>query len=48
MFYFEPLYQVYDETLLGLIRRRYAEVNDHDKDMLSDLRSRSYSHVVRL
>jgi hypothetical protein len=48
VFHFEPLYQVYDETLLGLMRRRYVEVNDYNRDRLSELQSRPYIRIVHL
>jgi hypothetical protein len=48
VFHFEPVYQLHDETLLGLMRRRYSEVNDYNRDLLSELQSRSYIRVVCL
>jgi len=48
VFHFEPVYQLHDETLLGLMRRRYAEVNDYNRDLLCELQSRSCIRVVRL
>jgi hypothetical protein len=48
VFHFEPLYQLQDETLLGLMRRRYAEMNDYNRDLLFELQSRSYVRIMRL
>lgn len=40
VFHFEPVHEFYDETLLGLMRRRYAEVNDYNQDLLFQLQQR--------
>lgn len=40
----EPLYEQYDDTLLDLMRRRYTEVNDYNRDLIYQLRSAS-GHV---
>jgi len=37
VFHFEPVCELHDSTLLGLMRRRYAEVNDYNRDLLSEL-----------
>lgn len=48
VFHFEPVYELHDATLLGLMRRRYAEVNDYNRDLLSQLRERSeFIRIVR-
>lgn len=41
VFHFEPVYELHDETLLGLMRRRYVELNDYNRDLLSELKRRS-------
>lgn len=41
VFHFEPVYELHDATLLGLMRRRYTEVNDYNRDLLSQLQQRS-------
>jgi len=38
VFHFEPLYELYDESLLGFMRRRYCEVNDYNRDLFSQLK----------
>jgi hypothetical protein len=44
--HFEPAYELHDDSLLGLMRRRYAEVNDYNRDLLSVLRSRPDIHIT--
>jgi len=39
VFHFEPLTELHGETLLGLMRRRYAVLNDYNRDLFSTLRS---------
>lgn len=46
VFHFEPVYQLHDETLLGLMRRRYTELNDYNRDLLHELQRRSYIRPV--
>lgn len=46
VFHFEPLHDNHDETLLGLMRKRYSEINDYNCDLLSQLKQRS--EMVRL
>lgn len=41
VFHFEPVYELHDETLLGLMRRRYAQINDYNRDLFSELQRRS-------
>jgi hypothetical protein len=45
VFHFEPVYHLYDETLLGLMRRRYVNLNDYNKDLLPELQQRSYIRI---
>lgn len=47
VFHFEPVYELYDSTLLGLMRRRYAEVNDYNRDLLPELQQRNIQ-ITRL
>lgn len=47
-FHFEPVYSLHDETLLGLMRRRYAELNDYNRDFLSEAQQRSYVRILRI
>lgn len=43
----EPLYDAEDPTsLLGMLRRRYAEVNDYNRDLLSELRRRDEIQIT--
>lgn len=48
VFHFEPVYGLYDETtLMGLMRKRYTQVNDYNRDLLAELASRADSiHLV--
>ena len=46
VFHFEPLYELHDRTLLGLMRQRYAEINDYNRDLLSELKHRSYVQIA--
>ena len=46
VFHFEPVYHLHDETLLGLMRRRYAELNDYNTDLLPELQQRSYIRII--
>ena len=50
VFHFEPVYELHDtQTLLGLMRRRYAELNDYNRDLLSQLRKWSdHIRIVRI
>lgn len=38
VFHFEPVYELYEDDLLGLLRRRYVEMNDYNRDLLTELR----------
>ena len=44
----EPAYDLYGDTLLGLMRRRYIELNDYNRDLIGELRRRPDIRVVRL
>lgn len=46
VFHFEPVYQLHDETLLGLMRRRYTELNGYNTDLLLELQQRSYIRII--
>jgi hypothetical protein len=48
VFHLEPAYALYDDTLLGLMRRRYIELNDYNRDLVSTLQSRSDVELLRL
>jgi hypothetical protein len=48
VFHFEPVYEMYDDSLLGLMRRRYTQVNDYNQDLLSLLQNRPDIRIVRL
>ncbi len=37
VFHFEPVCELHDHSLLGLMRRRYAAVNDYNRDLLGQL-----------
>jgi len=40
VYHFEPVYELYDETLFGMMCRRYTQVNDYNRDLLFELESR--------
>ena len=46
VFHLEPVPQLQNETLLGLMRRRYAAINDYNRDLLSELQKRSYIRIL--
>ncbi len=48
VFHFEPLYELHDDTLLGMMRRRYCIVNDYNRDLLTELKRRPYIHIQDL
>lgn len=49
VFHFEPCYELHDETLLGCMRRRYAEINDYNRDLLSELKRRvDHIHILEV
>jgi SAM-dependent methyltransferase len=48
VFWFEPANELHDGSLLGLLRRRYAEVNDYNRDLVSRLRERNDIAIVQL
>jgi len=48
VFHFEPVYELHRESLLGLMRRRYTEINNYNKDLLSELQSRAYICIIEL
>ena len=43
----EPMAPLYDDSLLGLMRRRYLEVNDYNRDLLDELRRRTEVEIVQ-
>lgn len=48
VFHFEPLHDPDDASLLGLMRRRYDELNDYNRDLASELRARPDVRRLRL
>ena len=40
VFHFEPAYDLHDSSLLGLMRRRYAQMNDYNEDLVKGIRER--------
>ncbi len=48
VFHFEPANELHGSSLLGLLRRRYAEVNDYNRDLVSRLRERTDISIVQL
>jgi hypothetical protein len=47
VFHFEPVYELHGDGLLGLLRRRYTEVNDYNRDLLTTLCACSDIRVVQ-
>lgn len=43
----EPIYHQEDKSLLGLMRRRYIEINDYNRDLLDQLQERPEIRIVR-
>jgi hypothetical protein len=48
VFHLEPAYALYDDSLLGLMRRRYIEINDYNRDLVSTLQTRSDVEFLRM
>lgn len=48
VFHLEPAYALYDDSLLGLMRRRYIEINDYNRDLVSTLKTRNDVELLRL
>ena len=44
----EPAYELCGDTLLGLMRRRYIELNDYNRDLIGELRRRPDVRMVGL
>jgi SAM-dependent methyltransferase len=38
VFHFEPIYELHDDSLMGLMRRRYTEMNDYNTNLLTQLK----------
>ena len=47
MFHFEPVHEFYDDSLLGLLRKRYTEANDYNRDLLSQLEGRANIRILQ-
>ena len=48
VFHFEPVHDSGDDSLLALMRRRYDELNDYNRDLVTELRARPSARVLRL
>jgi SAM-dependent methyltransferase len=48
VFHFEPVYELYDASLLGMLCRRYTEVNDYNRDLLSALQRCSDIRILQV
>lgn len=46
VFHFEPVHELYGPSLLGLMRSRYTEVNDYNRDLYSELEKRPDIRIV--
>ena len=47
VFHFEPVHEFYDNSLLGLLRKRYTEANDYNRDLLSQLEGRANIRILQ-
>lgn len=47
-FHFEPAYEIHQDNLFGLMRRRYAELNDYNRDLITCLRSASKIEITQM
>jgi hypothetical protein len=48
VFHFEPVYELYDQTLLGMLRRSYTEANDYNRNLLSELQKMSNIKICNI
>jgi hypothetical protein len=39
VFHFEPMFELHGPSLVGLMRKRYCELNDYSRDLLSNLKA---------
>lgn len=44
--HFEPMYGLYDDSLLGLLRRKYVVLNDYNRDLWASLQEHSSVEIV--
>lgn len=44
--HFEPVHELYGNSLLGLMRSRYTEVNDYNRDLYSELQKRPDIRII--
>ncbi len=48
VFHLEPSYELYGDSLIGLMRRRYIELNDYNRDLVGVLQGRADVRILRL
>ncbi len=49
VFHFEPVLELYDDSLIGLLRRRYAEINHYNQDLLSRIKEHAKEiEIIRI
>ena len=48
VFHFEPVYELCSDSLLGLLRRKYAVVNDYNRDLYTLLRNNNRVRLVQV
>lgn len=48
VFHLEPSYELYDDSLLGLMRRRYIELNDYNRDLIGVLKGRPDLRILSI
>lgn len=47
--HFEPVYELHDEeALLGLLRKRYAEMNDYNRDLLESIQASPVANLQQI
>ncbi len=48
VFHFEPVFELHSDSLLGLLRRKYAVANDYNRDLYTLLRNNDRVRVVQV
>lgn len=48
VFHFGPVHELYDNSLLGLMRSRYTEANDYNRDLYSELQKHPDIRIVHI
>jgi hypothetical protein len=48
VFHLEPVFEVQDDSLIGLMRQRYLEMNDYCRDLLGQLQARAKAGEIEI